>query len=253
MRYDYLIISLSLFFVLSIGLSSCGTPPAAPTVSSPTERVDPATAEPKADDTPTPEPTADPEFALEDLSTATFDNPTEINNTWFPMVPGTEYVFEGYTREGSNQIPHSIIFTVTDLTKEVEGVRTVVAYILDYSDGELVEAEIAFYAQDNDGNVWFMGEYPEVYEFGGIVEAPAWIPGFKGAKAGILMRADPDVGMPSYAQGWGPAVGWNDRGRVVGLGSRLAYRLDVTMVSSSPKNSAIRSPMLPRSNTMLPV
>ena len=133
----------------------------------------------------------DPEFALEDLSTATFDNPTEINNKYFPMTPGTEYVYEGFTREGSNQIPHSINFTVTDLTKEVEGIQTVVAYILDYSDGELVEAEIAFYAQDNNGNVWFMGEYPEVYELGEIVEAPAWIPGFKGAQAGIVMKADP--------------------------------------------------------------
>jgi hypothetical protein len=136
------------------------------------------------------------------------------------MTPGTEYVYDGFTREGSNQIPHKIIFTVTDLTKEIEGIQTVVAYILDYSDGELVEAEIAFYAQDNDGNVWFMGEYPEVYELGEIVEAPAWIPGLKGAKAGIVMKADPQLGMPSYAQGWGPAVGWNDRGRVVALGER---------------------------------
>jgi len=141
------------------------------------------------------------------------------------MTPGTQSVFEGFTKEGNSQIPHSIIFTVTDLTKEVEGVQTVVAYILDYSDGELVEAEIAFYAQDNDGNVWFMGEYPEVYELGQIVEAPAWIPGFKGAKAGIVMKADPQLGTPSYAQGWGPAVGWNDRGRVVALDEQTCVPL----------------------------
>jgi hypothetical protein len=100
------------------------------------------------------EPAVDPEFALEDLASATFDNPTEINNKYFSMTPGMEYVYDGFTREGNNQIPHSIIFTVTDLTKEVAGIQTVVAYILDYSDGELVEAEIAFYAQDND-NVYF--------------------------------------------------------------------------------------------------
>jgi hypothetical protein len=172
------------------------------------------------EETSTPEPAVDPEFALEDLETATFDNPTQINNKWFPMTPGAESVFEGFTEEGANKIPHSIVFTVTDLTKEVEGIRSVVAYILDYSNNELVEAEIAFYAQDNDGNVWFMGEYPEVYEFGEIVEAPAWIPGFKGAKAGIVMKGDPQLGMPSYAQGWGPAVGWSDRGRVVALGEQ---------------------------------
>jgi hypothetical protein len=185
-----------------------------------------ATQAPEVEVTPSPEPTEDPEFALEDIETATFDNPTEINNKYFPLTPGTEYVYEGFTQEGGKQIPHSIIFTVTDLTKEVLGTQTVVAYILDYSDGELVEAEIAFYAQDNEGNVWFMGEYPEVYEFGEVVEAPAWIPGLKGAKAGIVMKADPQLGMPSYAQGWGPAVGWSDRGRVVALGEQVCVPAD---------------------------
>jgi hypothetical protein len=137
-----------------------------------------------------------------------------------------ESVYDGFTEEGANKIPHRIIFTVTDLTKEVAGMETVVAYILDYSDNELVEAEIAFYAQDNGGNVWFMGEYPEVYEFGEIVEAPAWIPGLKGAQAGIVMKADPQLGMPSYAQGWGPAVNWNDRGRVVSLDEEVCVPLN---------------------------
>jgi hypothetical protein len=213
-------ISLSLTLLLLTVTTACGG--AVPATSQPSEPTKPAptATEPPEAVASTPEPTEDPEFALEDLSTATFDNPTEINNKYFPMTPGTEYVYEGFTREGSNQIPHSIIFTVTDLTKEVAGVQTVVAYITDYSDGELVEAEVAFYAQDNDGNVWFMGEYPEVYEFGEVVEAPAWIPPLKGAKAGIVMKADPQPGMPSYAQGWGPAVGWDDRGRVVSLGEK---------------------------------
>ena len=81
----------------------------------------------------------------------------------------------------------------------------------DYSEGELVETELAFFAQDNDGNVWRMGEYPEVYENGILVEAPAWISGFKGAVAGIMMPANPTLGAPSYSQGWGPAVDFTDR------------------------------------------
>jgi hypothetical protein len=220
MRNSYMISLLFVVFVLMI-TSGCGARVAATPVA--VESALPmagATEAPDVENTPTAEPTVDPEFALEDLDSATFDNPTEINNKWFPLTPGTQYTYDGFTAEGANQIPHRIIFTVTDLTKEVEGVQTVVAYILDYSNNELVEAEIAFYAQDTDGNVWFMGEYPEVYEFGEIVEAPAWIPGFKGARAGIVMKADPQLGMPSYAQGWGPAVSWNDRGRVVDLGEK---------------------------------
>lgn len=216
------IVSLSVALLLMVTLSACGaalpTPSAAP---APTLTVSAVTEAPDVENTLTTEPTVDPEFVLEDLDSATFDNPTEINNRWFPMTQGTQFVYDGFTQEGANKIPHSLVFTVTDLTKEVAGVQTVVAYILDYSDHQLVEAEIAFYAQDNDGNVWFMGEYPEVYEFGEIVEAPAWIPGLKGAKAGIVMKADPQLGRPSYAQGWGPAVNWSDRGRVVALNEEI--------------------------------
>ena len=142
------------------------------------------------------------------------------------MTPGSQSVFEGLTEEGGRQIPHSIIFTVTDLTKEIMGVRSVVAYIVDYSDDQLVEAEIAFYAQADDGTVWFMGEHPEVYEDGVMVEAPTWIPGFKGAQAGIVMKAQPELALPSYAQGWGPAVNWTDRGRVVGMGEQTCVPAD---------------------------
>jgi len=220
------IVSISFIFLVLVVFSACGTP--APATSQPPEPdvpVSAATQAPEVESPPAPEPTQDPELALPDIETATFDHPTQIDNKYFPMKPGTEYVYDGITQEGNTQIPHSIVFTVTDLTKEVLGIQTVVAYILDYSDGELVEAEIAFYAQDSDGNVWFMGEYPEVYEYGEIVEAPSWIPGFKGARAGIVMKADPQLGMPSYAQGWGPAVNWTDRGRVVALGEQVCVPL----------------------------
>ncbi|MEV7907643.1 hypothetical protein [Streptomyces anulatus] len=50
-----------------------------------------------------------------------------------------------------------------------------VAWDRDYSDGKLVETELAFFAQDDDGNVWHFGQYPEVHENGRLVEAPAWL------------------------------------------------------------------------------
>lgn len=220
-------ILIFLALLLLIVASGCGS-------STPTAPAAPPSTAPKPtaiemDDvavTPEVETAEDPEFALPDISLASFDNPTKIDNKYFPMTPGMHYVFEGFTEEAGRQKPHSIIFTVTDLTKEILGIRTVVAYILDYSDGKLVEAEIAFYAQDNDGNVWFMGEHPEVYEDGKMVEAPTWIPGFKGAQAGIVMKADPQLNLPSYAQGWGPAVNWTDRGRVVGMGEQTCVPVD---------------------------
>ena len=155
-----------------------------------------------------------------------FDRPTQIDNKWFPFKPGTRFTYEGFAMEEGKKIPRRFIATVTDLTKVVGGVRSVVGFDRDYSDGELVEAELIFFAQDNDGNVWHLGEYPEEYEGGKLVATPAWLHGFEDAKAGFMMMADPKLGTPSYPQGWGPAVGWTDRGSVYQVGQKTCVPAD---------------------------
>ncbi len=151
---------------------------------------------------------------LPDIGTATFSDPLNVDNPWFPLTPGTQLVFEGNTMDEGEEVHHRIVFTVTDLTKTIDGVPVVVRWDEDYSDGELVEAELAFFAQDDDGNVWHLGEYPEEYEEGEMVLAPTWLAGLEGSQAGHIMKADPQTGTPSYGQGWGPAVEWTDRGQV---------------------------------------
>jgi hypothetical protein len=216
------LISLAGMLLLAISAAGCAS---APTPNAPTQAP---TLRPSATATsePTAEPTIDYAKQLEDFDPSNFDDPTNIDNQWLPMQPGTQLVLDGVTEEAGNRIAHQIIFTVTDLTKEINGVRTVVAYIVDFSNNQPVEKEIAFYAQDNDGNVWYLGEYPEVYEFEKIVEAPAWIAGLKGAKAGIKMKVEPELGMPSYSQGWGPAVNWTDRGQVAQMGQQTCVPVD---------------------------
>ncbi len=173
-----------------------------------------------------PEVTAD-EYALEVLDHDNFDDPTNIDNKWLPMQPGTQWTFEGVTLENGELANHLLIFTVTDLIKEIDGIPSVVAHIEDFSDGGLVEAEIAFYAQDNDGNVWYLGEYPEEYdEFGQFVDAPTWIAGKQDAQAGILMPADPQEGMDSLSQGFAPVPQWSDRGQVYRMGEHNCVPFD---------------------------
>jgi hypothetical protein len=213
---------MSIWFLLMMLLTAACT--GASTPATPTEALiipSTGTEMPEVGEAPTPEATIDFARDLEDFNPDNFDHPTQFDNPWFPLRPGTQFTFAGIAVEGGRALPHNIIFTVTDLTKEIAGVQTIVAWVLDYSQDELVEAELAFYAQDNDGNVWFLGEYPEVYERGKFVEAPAWITGYKGATAGIVMKADPQVGLPSYSMGWGPAVNWTDRAQVVELGMRV--------------------------------
>jgi hypothetical protein len=154
--------------------------------------------------------------SAEDFKRAQFEDPTHIDNRWLPLTPGTQFVYEGsaIVDEGDRQ-PRRVVTTVTDLSKVIDGVRTLVISEKDYTAGQLSEPELAFFAQDNSGNVWLVGEYPEEYEDGKFDKAPAWISGQKGARAGIAMLAEPRRDVPDYAQGYAPPpVDFTDRARV---------------------------------------
>ncbi len=71
-----------------------------------------------------------------------FSQPTQIDNEWFPLTPGAQLTFEGFTSSQGEQLTHRVIFTVTDLVKEIAGIKNVVAWERDYSADELVEAEL---------------------------------------------------------------------------------------------------------------
>lgn len=192
----------------------------------------PAVAPPAVAPSPTPAASTNTAFAsaaplaetidypnqLEKFDPAQFSNSATIDNAWFPLTPGTQLTYEGFTVDDEGkQLPHRFVQTVSDMTKVIDGVRTVVVWDQDFEDGVLVEAELAFNAQSDAGEVWRLGEYPEVYEGGEIVETPTWISGIAGARPGITMRKDPQLG-PSYSQGWAPTVPWTDRARVGQVG-----------------------------------
>ena len=107
-----------------------------------------------------------------------FSNPTRIDNNWLPLIPGTQVTLEGQADRGGGARPHRVVFTVTDLTKVIDGVRTVVIWDRDIVEGQIAESELAFFAQDMHGNVWNLGEYPEEFEDGQFSGAPStWISG----------------------------------------------------------------------------
>lgn len=143
------------------------------------------------------------------------------------MQLGTLWVYEGTAvDEEGNNFARRIEFTVTDLTKEIAGVHTVVAWIVDYNNDEIIEKEIAFYAQDDDGNVWYLGEHPEEFKDGKFIDAPTWIAGIDDARPGIKMMAQPKVGRAKYFQGWGPAVEWSDYGHIQKIGQEICVPVD---------------------------
>jgi hypothetical protein len=153
-----------------------------------------------------------------------FPHPTRVNNRLFPLVPGTQFRYQGRIVEGGASTPHSVVFTVTGLTKMVGGVRTVVAWDRDFLKGKLEEQEIALFAQDSRGNVWNFGEYPEEYHNGKLTGAPStWVKGVGGGYGGIHVLARPIVGA-RYVEGRVPAIGFFDVSRVASTGQMTCVR-----------------------------
>ena len=130
---------------------------------------------------------------------ADFVDPRVGSNKWFPLVPGTQWVREGTTLIGNRVVPHEVVTTVTDVTREIDGVTTVLVYDHSVGAGQVVQESIDYFAQDKDGNIWTMGGATEQYEAGRFVAVDeAWLSNVDGAKPGILLPADPTADTPAW-------------------------------------------------------
>lgn len=116
-----------------------------------------------------------------------------IDNPYWPMLPGTKWVYRESATDGTAQ---RVEVTVTTRTREILGIDATVVHDVVSEHGELVENTFDWYAQDVCGNVWYMGENTKEYENGEVVTtAGSWEAGVDGAQAGVVVPADPQVGM----------------------------------------------------------
>jgi hypothetical protein len=139
-----------------------------------------------------------------------------IDNPYLPLVPGTRWVYEATSTEGDERI----VVTVTDRTRMVAGVRaTVVRDRVTTLDGQLVEDTFDWFAQDVDGNVWYLGEDTTAFEDGKPNPAGSWEAGVDGAMAGVVMPAQPRVG-DAYAQEFYEGEA-EDQGEVLALNATV--------------------------------
>lgn len=155
----------------------------------------------------TPDPTYDPQIDPADFVAA-------VDNPLWPLVPGTQYVFEG----GGERIE----VTVTQNTREILGVTTTVVRDTVTVEGEVEEDTYDWFAQDVTGNVWYFGEDTKEYKGGKVVSTEgSWEAGLDGAKPGIVMHASqPEPGV-SYRQEYYPCEA-EDMAEVVSLSETVA-------------------------------
>ncbi len=124
---------------------------------------------------------------------ANFTSSTALTNPYLTLEPGKKYVYEGQTEDGFERIE----IQLRTSAKTVLGIPCAVVNDKVWIDGNLVEDTDDWFAQDNDGNVWYMGEYVTDYNPDGSVKDHdgSWEAGIDGAKPGLIMLAEPSVGM----------------------------------------------------------
>ncbi len=138
-----------------------------------------------------------------------------IDHPYLPFQAGSTWVYEGES-EGEKE---RIEIVVLEERKEIIGISATIVRDTVYVGDELVEDTLDWYAQDRDGNVWYLGEAVKDYENGEVVSTDgSFEVGVDGALPGIVMPAVPTVGH-AYRQEYYP-------GQAEDLGEIL--RIDAT-------------------------
>lgn len=123
---------------------------------------------------------------------------TDIDNPYWPMVPGTRWTYREVDEDGAVL---EVVVVVTTATRRIaNGVTARVVRDTVTRDGELVEDTFDWYAQDAEGNVWYLGEDTAEFEDGELTSrAGSFEAGVDGALPGIAVPARPVDGM-AYRQ-----------------------------------------------------
>ncbi|MBI4880019.1 MAG: hypothetical protein HY812_10235 [Planctomycetes bacterium] len=130
-----------------------------------------------------------------------FTNPLDITNTYFPFVAGGVKVYRGKS-DGARTV-------VVDLYSNDTRVFTwgggpVAAHVLketEFEDGKIVEISQNYFAQADNGAVYYFGEVVDIYDENGQVvdHEGSWLvggPTLPSDPAGTAVATDPAVYMP---------------------------------------------------------
>ena len=113
-----------------------------------------------------------------------------IDSPYFPLPVGRTLVYEGI-KDGQSQVD---TVTVTDQTRVIEGITTRMVSDVSTHDGTLLEKTFDFYAQDKQGNVWYLGEDTTAFLANGKTDTSgSWMAGVNDAEPGLIMEANPQI------------------------------------------------------------
>lgn len=119
-----------------------------------------------------------------------------VTNRYLPLTPGSQWVYRGHAGAAGERI----VVRVLKRTRMIQGVRATVVSDQAFEDGKLVETTRDWYAQDDRGRVWYLGEATKSFADGQVSTAGSWEAGEDGAKPGVVMFPNGRLNRPYYQE-----------------------------------------------------
>ena len=125
-----------------------------------------------------------------------FSNPRRIDNRYLPLTAKRQCAFRGVTKDGGTE---RSVFTRLDRTRRFtiagKPVDAAVFEDRDYEDGEHIETAIDYFAQADDGTVYYLGENVRNLKKGKLVDRKgSWLLGKDTDVPGVAMPPNPRIG-----------------------------------------------------------
>lgn len=135
-----------------------------------------------------------PESQRVDMGKPTFSNPTKVTNPLFPISNLKSAILLGNVDGSILRVETTLLPETKTIEWKGKKVETLVSQYIAYLDGRIHELALDFYAQADDGAVWYFGEDVFNYEDGAVANTEGtWLAG-KDGPAAMIMPARPAVG-----------------------------------------------------------
>src|SRR5215207_10181911 len=129
-----------------------------------------------------------------DLARSTFSDPTNVTNPLFPVSRQESVLMVGQVDGKAFRTEVTLLPETRIIEWQGRRVETLVSQYTAYLAGRIHEVAYDFYAQADDGSVWYFGEDVFNFKEGVIADTHGtWIAGTDGPAA-MIMPADPKVG-----------------------------------------------------------
>jgi hypothetical protein len=138
-----------------------------------------------------------------------------VTSRYFPLSPGMTWVYRGFGSEGGDRD----VVTVLSRTKQIAGIRATVVSDIVHNHGRLIERTFDWYAQDDRGRVWYLGENTKAYGGGHVSTAGSWETGVHGARPGVVMFKHPRLELRYWQEFLRGKA--EDQGQVLDLATRV--------------------------------